>query len=111
MFPNKSKPNDKTERSVKQLTEQNKKNCKRIREETVETEGFEITYSLFERRGEGEFGTVFSVTVSIEKGGVREEKTAFDITRRKNKACGIFELLVRNTVTPCTLCEVLSDIL
>ncbi len=98
---------------MKQLTEQQNHTCRRTccRQETREAEGYSLTYTLWKFRGEGAFGTVFSVTVSAIKGTYSDEKNAYDITRNKRRAGKIFDLLVRNTVTPCTLIDVLEDIL
>ena len=97
------------ERSVKQLTEQEPKKC--IRKETRKADGYTIDYILWESRGSGEFGTIYSVTVSSTKDSCSHEKTAYDITRNRVRALSLFDLLVRNTVTPCTILDVLEDIL
>lgn len=78
---------------------------------TTEYEGYTITCRLSETRGEGKFRSIFSVTVTIRKGSYIDEKTAFDITRNRQKALWIFDMLWKNNVTPCTLTEVLEDLL
>lgn len=83
--------------------------CRRT--ETRNAEGYEISYTLTEMCGEGVFATVFSVTVSVKKGTYSDEASAWDITRDRVRAEELFDLLVRNTVTPCTLRDILSDIL
>ncbi len=91
----------------------NQQTVHRIVKKTEKTEQgeVELTYVLTETHGIGAFGSVYSVTVSIRKGSYVEEQTAYDVSRKKEKAVEIFELLYRNTVTPCTLIDVLTDIL
>ena len=95
------------------MTEQAIERCeiRCIKKEIRETDGFLICYSLTEREGKGEFGSIYSVTVSVKKGLYSDEKTAYDITRELGRAEELFQLLVRNTVMPCTLLEILEDIL
>lgn len=78
---------------------------------TMEWEGYTITYRLSETEGEGKYKTIYSVSVSIRKDSYFDEKTAFDITRIRQKALWIFNMLWKNTVTPCTLIEVLEELL
>lgn len=78
---------------------------------TMEWEGYTITYRLSETMGEGKCRTIYSVSVSIRKDSYFDEKTAYDITRIRQKALWIFDMLWKNTVTPCTLTDVLEELL
>lgn len=78
---------------------------------TTEREGYAITYRLSETAGEGRCNSIFSVTITIRKDGYFDEKTAFDITRIRQKALWIFDTLQKHDVTPCTLTEVLEELL
>lgn len=78
---------------------------------TIERGGFTIVYRLLESVNPMERRSVFSVTISIQKGNYHDERTAFDIARNRRAALRILDILQRNTVTPCALFDVLEDIL
>ena len=80
-----------------------------LRKENVTAGEYQLTYQLFETVIDAE--SFYSITVSIENRYSYQEKTAHDITRIRNKAAYIFDLFVRNSVTPCTVFEILSEIL
>ncbi|MBQ7500944.1 MAG: hypothetical protein IJT91_08625 [Clostridia bacterium] len=84
---------------------------------------FELLYHLIETERLPESGlwldnagritaSCYSVLILEYTGGECEDSSfAFDITDEKEKAFELFELLVNETVTPCTLNDVLEDIL
>lgn len=78
---------------------------------TVERNGYTISYRLLETANAAERSSVFSVTVSIQKGNYHDERTAFDIARERRTALRLFDILQRNAVTPCTLVEILEELL
>jgi hypothetical protein len=84
------------------------KQHKCIREEQILVEVYTLIYRLMESTAPP---ICFSVSVSISTASSHEEQTAIDISRNRTKADKIFDLLVRNSVTPCTLTEILSEIL
>jgi len=93
------------------LTELLNLSCKGEITGTAEREGYTMTYVLTETTAQGDFGSFFSITVSIRKNGYFDTASAYDITRIRNKALDLFHLLMENAVTPCTLTDVLTDLL
>lgn len=79
--------------------------------QTIECDGYILQYRLMETEGKGRFKHIYSVTVSIRREDYYAEKSAFDISRIRKRAEGIFEMLWKNQVTPATLLEVLEEIL
>ena len=76
-------------------------------------ETFRIPDSLLEKDNAGQIGgSCYSLMILEYIGGVCEDSSfAYDVTDEKGKALEIFELLVNETVTPCTLTDILEDIL
>lgn len=54
---------------------------------------------------------IYSVEIVSELNGTVDYKFAFDITSSFDRSKEIFTLLFKNTVTPCTLFDVLENIL
>lgn len=85
--------------------------CKSVKHMSLDCEDYSLEYdllkSVFKVRGR----YLYSISVSISDGVVSETKLAHDITRLRRRALEIFDIFTRNTVTPCTLFEILSDIL
>jgi len=104
------------------LTAENRKQFTQI-----EREGYLITYELFESAADDENQKIYSVRVSITQNCIKDisaelsdnyssayyssEKTAFDISRNRNTAYSIYNTLLKNEVTPCTLLYILDEIL
>ena len=53
----------------------------------------------------------YSITIQLDGSRRRESRTVQDITGDRELALHLFWMLCRGTVTPCTLTEVLSDLL
>lgn len=70
-----------------------------------------LTYTLFRSAKKASGRYVYSVEISIFDGDNTESNFVFDISRLKGRAKDIFDLLYENCVTPCTLKDVLEDIL
>ncbi|MBE6625768.1 MAG: hypothetical protein E7628_01110 [Ruminococcaceae bacterium] len=70
-----------------------------------------LEYSLLKSKYILSCNTVYSVRVDATQNGVTEYKLAFDITRKLKTAKQIFDILVNGNVTPCTMFDVLEDIL
>lgn len=84
---------------------------KRVKHQKKTAEGLYLEYSLLRTSNMISGDNIYSVRIDMTQGKVTEYKIAFDISRRLYKAKSIFNILVRNTVTPCTLFDVLEDIL
>ncbi|MDR3552248.1 MAG: DUF6514 family protein [Clostridia bacterium] len=73
----------------------------------------ELLYSLLENTcmAEGLEGTpVFGIRAELVSGGsVIDSSEVRDITPSRNKATVLMDLLAKNTVTPCTLKDVIED--
>ena len=79
--------------------------------ELLKTERFSEDHLIKDNNGAAEM-SCYSVMIFEYVGGVCEDSSfAFDITDEKEKALEIFGMLVDETVTPCTLMNVLEDIL
>ncbi len=86
--------------------------CRRAEKtETADGVEYRLTYLLTVLPTEGEYGDIFSITAILDTETGREEKTAYDITRIREKAEKLFDLISRNTVTPSTLIDTLSELL
>ena len=79
------------------------------REKTIK--GLHLKYSLLKTENIISRHSIYSVRIDATQNGVSEYKLAFDISRNLIIATNIFNILVRNTVTPCTLFDILEDIL
>ena len=54
----------------------------------------------------------YSITISkLSFDGTRDDKTLTDVSRDMGEASRLFSLLVRNTVTPETVCYIMDDLL
>lgn len=69
----------------------------------------ELCYQLF--TGSDENCRIYSLYVTLALDSYYESDFVFDIARSREASVGLMELLSRNTVTPCTLREVLSELL
>jgi len=68
-----------------------------------------LTYTLWET--ELPDGRQYGMTVSLQGALGYEKKSIQDITTDKQQALNLFWKISRGTVTPCTLAEVLSELL
>ncbi len=86
--------------------------CRRVSKTVVSEDGsFRLDYVLTRISTAEEHGDIFSVTVILTTDSGTEEKTAYDITRREERAMELFRMLSDNGVMPGTLVEVLSELL
>jgi hypothetical protein len=61
---------------------------------------------------EGETDACFSIAVSLFRDGKAEDmRLVEDFTRDQKTAHALFDRITDGTVTPCTLCDVLEDLL
>ena len=87
-----------------------------VKEETVETytieaENIRLTYTLFTSTADYDGRKCYSLTVTAETDDEITSSTAHDITRRRKGAIRYFRMITRGLVTPCTLFDVLENIL
>ena len=82
-----------------------------ISEKETNTDNLRLTYTLFQSKHKRSGRHIYSVGISVSDGDCVDSNFVYDITRLKTKAESIFKLLYENTVTPCTLNDVLEDIL
>lgn len=68
----------------------------------------ELFYYLTEEKRDRE--SVYGIIVIKMAGNLVEAENSGKLTKKKEKALEIIELLVRNTITPMCLCEVIDDI-
>lgn len=69
----------------------------------------ELCYQLFTGRRDNR--QIYSLYVTLVRDSHAESDFVFDIARSREASAGLLDLLFRNTVTPCTLREVLSELL
>lgn len=86
-------------------------NLLRIKEKSIEIEEMKLTYTLFRslRKSSGRF--VYSLSVQLSSNGKSESSFVYDITRTRSRADELFTIICEGTVTPCTLSDILEDIL
>lgn len=86
-------------------------NLLRIKEKSIEIEEMKLTYTLFRslRKSSGRF--VYSLSVKLLSSGTSESSFVYDITRTRSRADELFTIICEGTVTPCTLSDILEDIL
>ena len=82
-----------------------------ISQKSIHVEEFDLVYSLFKSKKRSLGRYVYSIEISVSDGNNVESNFVYDVTRLKKRAETIFHLLCENAVTPCTLCDVLEDIL
>ncbi len=81
-----------------------------ISSEVMYIDGLTLRYDLLSSLCDGG-GDAYSLKVSAISDNDDYCRLAFDVTRDGGLAREIFSLLVRSAVTPCTLFDVLEDIL
>jgi hypothetical protein len=84
---------------------------KRVKHQKKTVEGLYLEYSLLRTPNMISGDNIYSVRIDLTNGTKTEYKLAFDISRSLISAKKIFNTLVCNAVTPCTLFDVLEDIL
>lgn len=67
----------------------------------------ELIYYLTWEEADGCIG--YGAEVIMHRGGTRDSASVPNITTSKIRMGEILTLLCRNTVTPCTLCEIIAE--
>ncbi len=80
-----------------------------VRTASAEAGGYRLRYSLF-RTGSGT-RAVYSLSVLLESSDGDERADIPDLTRDLSEANRLFDLVSGGRVTPCTLRDVLEDLL
>ena len=76
---------------------------------TSEIAGYRLTYRLEEiplRRG-----VSYAIAVRIDTDNGTEDAAVHDVSRNRAEAKALFHVIVKGLVTPCTLADVLEDLL
>jgi len=82
-----------------------------IRSCSVSIYGMRLDYILHETRIQEENRKSYSISVHKKTPASFEEVCAHDISSIRSRAVELFEMIVIGTVTPCTLFEILEDML
>lgn len=82
-----------------------------IRSCSVSVYGMRLDYILHETRIHEEERKSYSISVHKQTPASCEDAFAPDISSIRSRAVDLFNLIVSGTVTPCTLLEVLEDLL
>lgn len=81
-----------------------------IRSCSVNIYGMHLDYILHETAAEDK-RPVYSITIRKETASGTEETCAYDISSIRRRAVELFHLVVSGTVTPCTLTDIIEDLL
>jgi len=87
-----------------------KKNLKKISYRSIEEKEIKLNYHLFRSKTKSNGRYIYSVCIS-SRSDSNEVNFVYDITRTRSRADEIFKLLHTGVVTPCTLNDILEDIL
>ena len=82
-----------------------------IRSCSVRIYGMHLDYTLHETRIDNECRNSYSISIRKETASASERVCARDVSSIRSRAVDLFEQIVSGTVTPCTLFEVLEDLL
>ena len=82
-----------------------------IKEHNIKTDDMTLHYTLYHKILADEGRSSYSVSVSVTCGGENESAYAIDITSLHDCAVAIFDAVCTGTVTPCTLYDILEDML
>ena len=76
-------------------------------------EGFEMKYTLYMSQVDHTGQNIYSIFLSVYDTGEKsyEEKLIYDVSRNRDEADRIFNLISHGLVTPMTACDVVSDLL
>ncbi len=80
-------------------------------EKYLEIDNLNLKYTLFKRTTQTDGRQIFSIEISISSENGTESAFAHDITSVPSRARDIFEILHSGVVTPCTMNDVLENIL
>ena len=73
--------------------------------------GFHLAYALYRRKLSVRGEHAYSIAVRISSPGYADSAFACDVTRSRTRAVRLFDAVTRGLVTPCTLFDVLEDLL
>ncbi len=82
-----------------------------VRSREAEAAGYRLTYSLYRSAFSVDGEHIYSLSVRIRDLFSEETAFAYDVSRQRGRALRLFELVSRGLVTPCTLYDVLEDLL
>ena len=88
-----------------------KGNLRIVREKELLIDNLKLTYTLYSNSIRSGDENVYSIEVNCISNIGNDSAFIFDITRTKTRADEIFRIISENSVTPCTLTEVLEEIL
>ncbi len=78
---------------------------------SVSIYGMRLDYILHETEITEEERKSYSISVQKQTPSSREEAFAPDVSSIRSFAVGLFDRIVAGTVTPCTLTDILEDLL
>lgn len=78
---------------------------------TVTQDSLKLTYTLYSSYKEKSGRLSFDLEVVSDYSELSDYCTAFDVTSESSRAIELFDTVCNNLVTPCTLCDILEDIL
>ncbi|MBQ2727081.1 MAG: hypothetical protein IJF78_15360 [Clostridia bacterium] len=82
-----------------------------IKTSSVSICGMHLHYFLYETELPSQNRKSYSIQIRKESFDDSEEAWAYDITSLHPRAVEIYRLIVSGTVTPCTLTDILEDLL
>ena len=82
-----------------------------IKHKKKSAKGIRLEYSLLKSKRTLCGDEIYSIKIESIQNGATDYKLAFDISRDRNTATCIFDCIVAGKVTPCTLFDILEDIL
>ena len=82
-----------------------------IRAREADAEGFHFSYALYRSDFTADGEHIYSLSVTIQSLWEKENAFACDVTRSRSRALSLFETISRGLVTPCTLYDILEDML
>ena len=82
-----------------------------IKHQKKSVKGIFLEYSLLKTKCTLCGDVIYSLRIESTQNGVTDYKLAFDISRDRSTATCIFNSIVSGKVTPCTLFDILEDIL
>lgn len=78
---------------------------------SVSIYGMRLDYILSETELPEEDRKSYSISIRKQTPSLREEAFAPDVSSIRNYAVGLFDKIVTGIVTPCTLMDILEDLL
>ena len=82
-----------------------------LNEKSININGMTLSYFLYRSQKKSNGRYIYSVCITLSTAEETGSNFVFDITRKRSRADEIFNLICEGTVTPCTLTDILEDIL